>query len=414
MVTSLLVLLSSQSYLQDVEVPAYTGYVVGGHESALEEGKWVSFDKETRLSFGGYARDLAGFGIVLTGRGLTGLPLVTIKQPASGYAKVARGRFHEDGIYFDPASLPSKGWFTFEVSGFSDGQLQTVKLVSTRKENLFFNMKPRRNAASVHIGYPNPGASDRKDEGVEWFYNEVQAVTDPQHSFYMACGFSRGYFGMQVNSGTERRVIFSVWDSGTEADDRNKVADENRVKLLGKGEGVYAGEFGNEGTGGHSHLKIQWETGVRQRFLVRAQKADTATIYTGYYFRPDLNKWMLIASFRAPKDGGLLRGLHSFNENFWGTNGHLKRAAEFGPVWVKSGKDSWKQLKDGVFTHDATGGKDRIDYDLKAIGNRWLLQNGGFEGASPAYRSTVTVAEEKQAPKIDFSDLPVPGSVQNR
>jgi len=400
--------------MQELDIPAYTGYVVGGNESALQEGKWVNFDKSTRLMFGGHSKTVSSMSLRLEGRGLMGTPLLTVKHPNSGYAKVTEGRFDSRGIWFDSASIPSAGWFTFELSGLTDGQLQTVKLSTSFKENFFFNLKPRRNAASVHIGYPNPGSSDRKNEGVEWFYNEVQAVTDPQHSFYMACGFSRGYFGMQVNSGTERRVIFSVWDSGNEADDRNKVADENRVKLLAKGDGVYAGDFGNEGTGGHSHLKIQWQTGVRQRFLLRAQKADTATIYTGYYFRPDLNKWMLIASFRAPKDGGLLRGLHSFNENFWGTNGHIKRAAEFGPVWVKSGNESWKQLKDGVFTHDATGGKDRIDYDLKAIGSRWLLQNGGFEGTSPKLRSTVAVASEKQAPKIDFSSLSIIGTTQNR
>ena len=64
--------------------------------------------------------------------------------------------------------------------------------------------------------------------------------TDPVGSYYMACGFRRGYFGIQVNSPTERRIIFSVWDSGTEAVDRSKVSAEDRVQLMGKGEGVVA------------------------------------------------------------------------------------------------------------------------------------------------------------------------------
>ena len=41
---------------------------------------------------------------------------------------------------------------------------------------------------------------------------------------------------MQVNSTTERRIIFSVWDSGGEAVSRGKVSDENRVMLLAKGD----------------------------------------------------------------------------------------------------------------------------------------------------------------------------------
>ena len=69
------------------------------------------------------------------------------------------------------------------------------------------------------------------------FYNEVTIPkdADPIYSYYMACGFARGYFGIQVNSPTERRVIFSVWDAGKEAIDRNKVNDDNKGKINGKG-----------------------------------------------------------------------------------------------------------------------------------------------------------------------------------
>jgi hypothetical protein len=45
-----------------------------------------------------------------------------------------------------------------------------------------------------------------------------------------------------------------VWDAGNEAVDRNKVGAENRVVLLAKGDSVVANDFGNEGTGGHSHF----------------------------------------------------------------------------------------------------------------------------------------------------------------
>ena len=54
--------------------------------------------------------------------------------------------------------------------------------------------------------------------------------------------------------------------------DRNKVSDENRVQFVRKGEGVYTGDFGNEGTGGHSHLKYPWKTGRNERFLAAASR----------------------------------------------------------------------------------------------------------------------------------------------
>ena len=126
---------------------------------------------------------------------------------------------------------------------------------------------------------------------------------------------------MQVNSPNERRIIFSVWDSGREPTDRNKVEDENRVRLVDKGEGVYSGDFGNEGTGGHSHLKFNWKTGSVQRFLVTAEPVDEShTIFAGYYFHPEKESWMLISSWNAPKEGKRLRGLYSFSENFGGSN----------------------------------------------------------------------------------------------
>ena len=71
-----------------------------------------------------------------------------------------------------------------------------------------FNTDPRRNAASVHLRYPTDSTLT-----VTGFYNEVTAVDDPVTTYYMATGFARGYFGMQVNSLTERRIIFSVWDA---------------------------------------------------------------------------------------------------------------------------------------------------------------------------------------------------------
>ena len=112
---------------------------------------------------------------------------------------------------------------------------------------------------------------------------------------------------------------------------------ENRVELVAKGDGVYSGDFGNEGTGGHSHLVFPWRTDERQRFLVTAQPAGpTHTVFAGYYFVPDEKRWMLISSWKAPKEGGYLHGLHSFSEDFGDANGHLRRKALYGNQWAKT------------------------------------------------------------------------------
>jgi hypothetical protein len=207
----------------------------------------------------------------------------------------------------------------------------------------------------------------------------VTGVEDPVATYYMATGWHRGYFGMQVNSATERRIIFSVWDSGNEGVDRSKVADENRTKLIAKGEGVQAGDFGHEGTGGHSHLVYPWRTGEKQRFIVTARPTDaTHTIYAGYWFHPEKKEWMLISSWQAPRDGSWLHGLYSFSENFGGSNGHLLRKARFGNQWLRTSEGKWTEQTTASFGHDATGKADRLDRFMGVEDGQFFLSQGGF------------------------------------
>lgn len=287
--------------------------------------------------------------------------------------------------------------------GASAGDLATLVLAGPAVEGAHFNLKERRNAASVHLMYPVPTETE-----IAAFYCEVTAVEDPTASFYMACGWHRGYFGMQVNSPTERRIIFSVWDSGGEAMDRDKVANENRVTLMGKGEGVFSGDFGNEGTGGHSHLKYGWKTGETQRFVVTAQPTNgTFTVFSGYYFHPDQKGWMLISSWKAPKEGGWLRRPHSFSENFWGSNGHLVRKALYGRQWMVTAQGEWIELTRASFSHDPTGKADRLDRFMGVEKGQFFLSHGGFvEGFTP-YGETFIRPATGHAP----SDLPLPSPV---
>lgn len=275
---------------------------------------------------------------------------------------------------------------SLNTAGQPCGDIEALLLDGPAIANAHFNLKSRRNAASVHLMYPVP-----KETKVEAFYCEMTGLEDPLWTYYMACGWHRGYFGMQVNSPTERRIIFSVWDSGGEAVDRNKVADENRVQLVAKGEGVYSGDFGNEGTGGHSHLKYLWKTGEKQRFIVTAKPVGTnQTIFSGFYFHPDKKAWMLISSWKAPKEGGYLRGLYSFSENFGGSNGHLVRKALYGNQWIRTPEGNWLELTEARFSHDGTGKADRLDRFMGLENGQFFLSHGGFINGFTKYGESFT------------------------
>jgi len=293
---------------------------------------------------------------------------------------------------------------TLDEKEFAAVDLDSLVLDGAAMKDAHFNLKERRNAASVHMNYPINQSSE-----IASFYCEVTALEDPVWSYYMACGWHRGYFGMQVNSSSERRIIFSVWDSGKEPVSRDKVKEEDRVKLLGKGEGVDAGDFGNEGTGGHSHLVYPWKTGEKQRFLVTANPADaTHTIYSGYYYFPDKKRWGLISSWSAPKDGSYLRRLHSFSEDFVGENGHFRRKALYGNQWVQSSDGKWTELLDATFSHDATGRADRFDRFMGVENGSFFLSHGGFVDGFTKFGDKFTRPAIGSAPEINL-----PGSQIN-
>lgn len=290
-----------------------------------------------------------------------------------------QGSGSEVAADFGKFSIPTAGYHRLTLTSRNgatgaNGDLEALLLDGPASQDAHFNLKERRNASSVHLAYPVDRGTN-----IKAFYCELTAVEEPLWTYYMACGWHRGYFGMQINSPTERRIIFSVWDSGKEPVSRDRVADDNRVTLVAKGDGVFSGDFGNEGTGGHSHLKFAWKTGERQRFVVTAKPVDvTHTIFSGYYFRPDKQEWMLISSWKAPKDGGWLRGLHSFSENFGGANGNLPRRALYGNQWIETDQGQWLEITQASFSHDPTGRSDRLDRFMGVDQGQFFLSHGGF------------------------------------
>jgi hypothetical protein len=309
-------------------------------------------------------------------------------------------------VDFGSFDVPAAGYQRFTLQslnapGQDAGNLQALVLDGPAAVGAHFNLQSRRNAASVHLVYPVAGASN-----VDAFYCEVTGMETPLWTYFEACGWHRGYLGMQVNSPTERRIIFSVWDSGNEKADRNKVGQQDRVTLMAKGDGVFAGDFGNEGTGGHSHLVFDWKTGQRQRFLVTAKPTDaTHTIYSGYWFQPEQKKWMHISSWKAPQDGGYLHGLYSFCENFGGSNGHLRRKALYGNQWFHTADGQWHEQTTATFSHDPTGKADRLDRFMGVEDGEFFLSNGGFIPGFTKYGTLFTRPATGQPP-ADLNPLP--------
>jgi len=260
-----------------------------------------------------------------------------------------------------------------------------------------------RRGPSVHLGYAVPGKTN-----AEWFYNEVTVPTgnDVLGSYFMADGFADGYFGMQVNSPTERRILFSVW-SPYKTDNPGQIPDDQKIVMLKKGTNVHTGEFGNEGSGGQSYLLYNWKAGNTYKFLMHAKPdANNHTVYTAYFFAPEAGKWQLIASFSRPQTNTYLKHLHSFLENFDPEQGTITRKVFFNNEWIVDENGKWTELNKARFTIDNTGIQGyRMDYAGGVSDAAFYLKNCGFFNN---YTTAYTMFERPltgKTPDIDLGKL---------
>lgn len=312
----------------------------------------------------------------------------------TGYVKVTL-----KGISKTKANFPSIKQLHMSGSAIN----KNTSYVKNNEGNYFYW---GRRGPSVHLNYKTPDHID-----AEWFYNEITVPksNDVIGSYFMANGFGEGYFGMQVNSSTERRVLFSVW-SPFNTDNPKEIPESHKIILLKKGRDVHTGEFGNEGSGGQSYLKYNWKAGNTYRFLLHASPSTgNYTTYTAYFFAPEQGEWRLIASFKRPQTQTYLKRLHSFLENFIPETGDKTRMALYTNQWIYSTKGEWHPLNAATFTIDNTGKMNyRKDYAGGLAGNGYFLKNCGFFNDYTVQKSYFTQISVNQnsVGDIDFSKLP--------
>jgi hypothetical protein len=287
--------------------------------------------------------------------------VATFDAIAAGYQKIEIQGVEKTGTYFAEIS---------EILVGGDVSKQKMYWV---KDDFYWG----RRGPSVHMSYQIPSNSG----DIKWFYNEVTIPQgeDVMGSYFMANGFGEGYFGIQVNSSSERRVLFSVW-SPYQTDNPGSIPDDYKIVLLKKGTDVYTGEFGNEGSGGQSYLVYNWKSDVKYRFLLKVEPTGTnSTDYTAYFMDPSISEWKLIASFRRPYTNTYLKSPYSFLENFMTETGQFARKGHYSNQWVCNTDGTWVEMVRAKFTADATARKEsRMDYAGGVENGAFYLKNCGF------------------------------------
>lgn len=280
--------------------------------------------------------------------------------------------------------LGSPGYVSIILKGISKSDSQfpiitTINLEGVPQELIYFVPESHdfafgRRGTSAYLNYQIP-----EKVNIESFYGEllIPKSNDIIGSYFMATGFTNGYFGIQVNSKTERRVLFSVWNP-CKSDNPEDVPVHLRVQLIQKGEGVIVGPFGNEGSGLQCIFRHMWNAERVYGFLVVCHpQPNNYTDYTGYFYDAESNKWRLMATFRFPSQSDFLKNPGSFLENFYPDEGDVQRQGVYKNQWIRTETGEWIELTKAKI--GASGEQHyRKDFGGGSVADTFYLRGFGF------------------------------------
>ena len=251
---------------------------------------------------------------------------------------------------------------------------------------------------SVHLGYPAATAVA--------FFKEVTIEKSAPGTYFMVCGWSKGYFGIQELGNGKKLILFSVWDPGNQNDPKS-VNEDNRVKLLHQDREVRVGRFGGEANyGGQSFFDFEWKSYQDLSMPGDSEVAEIA-MEVGLFPRSRRERMeascVVFHSHGRRTDEGMLFvcGRLQTRQDI-----HDKDPpARFGNGWIETGDGSWQELTKARFTADANpvtnidGGIDR---------DRFFLSTGGeIENKTVKLgQSMILPANDQRKPPGQLPHLP--------
>jgi len=304
--------------------------------------------------------------------------------------------------------IGATGYYRYELKPVSspNNSITIHNLIfKALQNNSKVNHTDYQSSPSVHLAFSSTATTTKS---YNWLYQDiyVPAGGDPLHTFYMGIGFYRGYLGIQTNSPTERRVLFSVWDSADAQTDPNHTAADN-VILVDKGPNVTSNGFGNEGTGGQTYINANWQTGqtVSMALNVRLE-SNNKVLLSAWYKLANQSNWNYIATWRAPKDSRYFDGFYSFIENFGFTNGQKRREAQYFNSWAREHvSGNWVHLNKASFSNTDGAIGQRVDFEqgvMPSNSNRFYMSSGGY---TPTLKTENTVTLQTGGPSLDIVSL---------
>lgn len=316
-----------------------------------------------------------------------------------------RGTGEYDTVFGAYLNIPQTGYYRYELKPLADpnNSITIRSLVFKAFEpDSDVHHTDYQSSPSVHLSF---SSTEPTTKAYDWIYEEILVPegSDPLATYYMSLGFYRGYMGIQTNSETERRVLFSVWDS-KDADHDQTMQAADFVSLVDKDEATTVNSFGNEGTGGQSYVKTaDWKTGKPVQFLmnVRPMKDNSVLLSAWYCVSPETG-WKYVATWRAPHENKLFDGFYSFIENYGYTNGQLPRKAYYYNAWGKENEGGkWVNFNKVRFSNTDGREGQRVDYEqgvAPEFPDRFYMASGGY---TPTVKTANEMPVSTVIPDVD-------------
>jgi len=228
-----------------------------------------------------------------------------------------------------------------------------VRLATITAISLLFSAT----AQAQHLWWDLEGQQD-----ATCVYGEITVLATAPHIYFCGANWhpgepAGGYCGIQHNSETERRTIFSIWDTTDQLHPLVTAFDPLTLR----------NRFGGEGTGAHTHMLWNWQLDEPFQFFVEkvAGKMPDTTDTRYFIYDRTNEKWLHSATITNPSGGKpsvatIGGGLNSFLENFSGQKRELPKLALY-RLWLGSsvgtlkcltksvGDGTWGQLHDQYF-----------------------------------------------------------------
>ena len=246
-----------------------------------------------------------------------------------------------------------------------------------------------RAARSVHLAYPAPAGA--------FFYNQVVVERSVNGSYFMACGWNTGYFGIQQLDGPDDKVVlFSVWDP-TKGDDPAAVNTEDRVEVLYHAADVRIKRFGGEGTGGQCMWKHPVGGGRNQPVSDRrGVPGREMRLHRLVLDGRRVEEARHVPNPRLCSDERLLF-VHRRLSARWCQRFDSRRA-RFGNGWVQGLDGKWLALAKARFTASNAEWESKENIDAGVEQGEFFLETGGQIHRSRELKSMIQLTEVPSTP----------------